>query len=186
MTTLRVRIIISIESGATGRRFTPECYKEVTAGVGSGRLLLFIFHDLYDQRDKSDDNSTKLKQLGPCNHMLTPFSFESGAKKITPEMGNRLPLLVAPPGYYHKFPQKAKQKPLASPFGRGGPRQRVGEGSGFSKINRIYRIFALQIFDKPSQSCCRMTALPEGEPGKRVYRQSGLLPVGRSCQPPVL
>ena len=77
-----------MKSGATGRRLTPWIYKEVTAGVVSGRLLLFLINDLYDQRDESDDDSTKLKQLGPCNHIAHPlFSGESGAKKITPEDG---------------------------------------------------------------------------------------------------
>lgn len=40
------------------------------------------------------------------------------------------------------------------------PRQRVREGSGFLRKIRKYRIFSLKIFHKPSQSCCRMTALP--------------------------
>ena len=65
------------------------------------------------------------------------------------------------------------KKVLASPFGRGGPRQRVGEGAGFSKKSQKYRIFARQIFDKPSQSCLRMTALPKGEP--RRFAQNGFI-----------
>jgi hypothetical protein len=89
----------------------PSIYKEVTAGVESWRLLLFISNDLHDQRDESDDDSTKLKQLGPCNHMPTPFSSELGAKKITPEeWGNRLPYLVAPKKEYHSFLVKAREK----------------------------------------------------------------------------
>ena len=74
--------------------FPTICYNEVTASVVAGRLLLFLVNDLYDQRDESDDDSTKLKQLGPCNHMLTPFSFESGAKKITPEMRGKPPTVT--------------------------------------------------------------------------------------------
>ena len=62
-----------MKGGATGRRFTPYSYKEVTAGGLDGRLLLFISDDLNDQRDKSDDKGTKLKQLGPCNHIAHPL-----------------------------------------------------------------------------------------------------------------
>ena len=65
----------------------PLRYKEVTAGVESWRLLLFISNDLNDQSEKRNDEGTKLKQLGPCNHAAHPLSFESGAKKITPEVG---------------------------------------------------------------------------------------------------
>ena len=65
------------------------------------------------------------------------------------------------------------KRALASPYGRGGPRQRVGEGAGFSSKIQKYRIFAKQIFDKPSQSCLRMTALPKGEP--RRFAQNGFL-----------
>ena len=73
---------------------SPLSYKEVTVAVEGWRLLLFISDDLDDQSEKRNDEGTKLKQLGPCNH---PLSCGSGAKKITPEKrGNRLPLLVAP------------------------------------------------------------------------------------------
>ena len=65
----------------------PLRYKEVTAGVESWRLLLFISNDLNDQCEKRDDEGTKLKQLGPCNHAAHPLSCRSGAKKITPEVG---------------------------------------------------------------------------------------------------
>ena len=65
----------------------PLSYTEVTAGLLDGRLLLFIIHDLNDQSEKRDDEGTKLKQLGPCNHAAHPLSCGSGAKKITPENG---------------------------------------------------------------------------------------------------
>ena len=76
---------------------SPLSYKEVTVAVEGWRLLLFIADDLEDQSEKRNDEGTKLKQLGPCNHAAHPLSCGSGAKKITPEKrGNRLPLLVAP------------------------------------------------------------------------------------------
>ena len=72
------------------------CYLEVTAGVGSGRLLLFI-NDLNDQRDQRDDEHTESEKLRPCNHTDHPLSVWSGGKEDYPrEWGNRLPLLVAP------------------------------------------------------------------------------------------
>ena len=77
------------------------------------------------------------------------------------------------PRFRWKRGDSAREKALASPYGRGGPRQRVGEGAGFSWKIQEYRIFALQIFDKPSQSCSRMTALPRGEP--RRFAQNGFL-----------
>ena len=57
------------------------------------------------------------------------------------------------------------KKPLPLPLGE------VARVSGSERVldfaeNPKYRIFALQIFDKPSQSCYRMTTLPEGEPRK--------------------
>ncbi len=54
------------------------------------------------------------------------------------------------------------KKSLASPFGRGGPRQRAGEGSGFSLKIQKSRIFAMQISDNPSQSCCSHDSSPKG------------------------
>ena len=91
---------------------SPLCsYDEVTAGLRDGRLLLLISDDLNDQSEKRNDKGTKLKQLGPCNHMPTPFSSELGAKKITPEeWGNRLPYLVAPKKEYHSSLAKAREK----------------------------------------------------------------------------
>ena len=89
--------ILSIESGATGRRFPQSCYKEeVTAGLRDGRLLLFI-NDLDDQRDQRDDEHTECEKLGPCNHTDHPLFFRIGGKEDYPrKRGNRLPLLVAP------------------------------------------------------------------------------------------
>ena len=89
--------ILSIESGATGRRFPQSCYKEeVTAGLRDGRLLLFI-NDLDDQRDQRDDEHTECEKLGPCNQTDHPLFFRIGGKEDYPrKRGNRLPLLVAP------------------------------------------------------------------------------------------
>ena len=97
MTLSRNWDILSIESGATGRRFAPVRYKEVTASLRDGRLLLFICKDLNDQSEKRNDEGTKLKQLGPCNHIAHPLFFRIGGKEDYPrKRGNRLPLLVAP------------------------------------------------------------------------------------------
>ena len=59
-------------------------YKEVTAGVESWRLLLFISNDLKDQSEKRNDEGTKLKQLGPCNHAAHPLSVGIGGKEDHP------------------------------------------------------------------------------------------------------
>ena len=95
------------------------CYVEVTAGVESGRLLLF-FNDLDDQRDQRDDEHSESKKLGPCNHTDHPLLFRIGGKEDYPrERGNRLPLLVAPPLAYHSFRQKARTKTAAPITGSG-------------------------------------------------------------------
>ena len=86
--------ILSIESGATGRRFPQSCYKEVTAGLRDGRLLLFIIHDLNDQCDKSDDEGTKLKQLGPCNHTAHPLFLGIGGKEDYPRRTGEPPTVT--------------------------------------------------------------------------------------------
>ena len=71
-------------------------YKEVTAGLRDGRLLLF-FNDLNDQRDQCDDEHSESEKLGPCNHTDHPLFFRIGGKEDYPRGGgNRLPLLVAP------------------------------------------------------------------------------------------
>ena len=59
------------------------CYVEVTAGVESGRLLLF-FNDLDDQRDQRDDEHSESKKLGPCNHTDHPLLFRIGGKEDYP------------------------------------------------------------------------------------------------------
>ena len=76
--------ILFMKSGATGRRSPTICYDEVTASVVAGRLLLFLVNDPYDQRDESDDEGTKLKQLGPCNHIAHPLFFRIGGKEDYP------------------------------------------------------------------------------------------------------
>ena len=87
MTLSRNWDILSIESGATGRRFAPVRYKEVTASLRDGRLLLFICKDLNDQSEKRNDEGTKLKQLGPCNHAAHPLFFRIGGKEDYPRGG---------------------------------------------------------------------------------------------------
>jgi len=62
------------------------CYMEVTAGVGSWRLLLF-FNDLNDQRDQRDDEHSESKKLGPCNHTDHPLFFRIGGKEDYPRDG---------------------------------------------------------------------------------------------------
>ena len=72
--------------------------------------------------------------------LLTPFSFESGAKKITPEKGgNRLPLLVAPVKEYHSSGQNASGSVRDC---RKGSPYAVVPGS-FSSQNRkkLHRLF---------------------------------------------
>ena len=59
-------------------------YKEVTAGVVAGRLLLFIINDLDDQRDQRDDEHTECKKLGPCNHTDHPLFLRIGGKEDYP------------------------------------------------------------------------------------------------------
>ena len=49
------------------------------------------------------------------------------------------------------------KKPLPLPLGEVARRSRVGEGWGFSKKIPEKLIFAKQISERPSQSCCRMT-----------------------------
>ena len=67
---------------------SPLCsYDEVTAGLRDGRLLLVIFNELNDQSEKRNDNGTKLKQLGPCNHAAHPLFFRIGGKEDYPREG---------------------------------------------------------------------------------------------------
>ena len=69
--------------GATGRRFPRSCYKEVTACLEAGRLLLFIFC-LDNQGDKCDKENAELKQFLPCNHTDHPLSFDWGREASPP------------------------------------------------------------------------------------------------------
>ena len=65
---------------------SPLCsYEEVTVRLGDWRLLLLaIFNDLNDQSEKRNDEGTKLKQLGPCNHAAHPLSMWIGGKEDYP------------------------------------------------------------------------------------------------------
>ena len=63
---------------------SPLSYKEVTVAVEGWRLLLFISDDLEDQSEKRNDEGTKLKQLGPCNHIAHPLSLRIGGKEDHP------------------------------------------------------------------------------------------------------
>ena len=114
--------ILSIESGATGRRFPQSCYKEVTAGLRDGRLLLFIIHDLNDQCDKSDDEGTKLKQLGPCNHIAHPLFLGIGGKEDYPRRTGE------PPTVTGSTADRISQK-----FDKCKSRPSVGRASGWTQ-----------------------------------------------------
>ena len=112
------------------------CYEEVTAGVESGRLLLFV-NDLNDQRDQRDEKHTEGKELGPCNHTDHPLFSRFGGKEDYPrERGNRLPLLVAPSLAYHSFRQKARTNTAAPSDGSGFSAFCGGIRRGDSRIAR--------------------------------------------------
>ena len=67
---------------------SPLSYKEVTVAVEGWRLLLFIADDLEDQSEKRNDEGTKLKQLGPCNHIAHPlFLTNRGQRRSPPRNG---------------------------------------------------------------------------------------------------
>ena len=114
--------ILSIESGATGRRFPQSCYKEVTAGLRDGRLLLFIINDLNDQCDKSDDEGTKLKQLGPCNHTAHPLFLGIGGIEDYPRRTGE------PPTVTGSTADRISQK-----FDKCKSRPSVGRASGWTQ-----------------------------------------------------
>ena len=87
------------------------CYMEVTAGVESGRLLLF-FNDLDDQRDQRDDEHSESKKLGPCNHTDHPLLFRIGGKEDYPRKMGEPPTVTGSTGdrISQKF-DKCKSRP---------------------------------------------------------------------------
>ena len=128
------------------------CYEEVTAGVESGRLLLFV-NDLNDQRDQRDDEHTESEKLGPCNHTDHPLFFRIGGKEDYPRKVGEPPTVTG--STEHRITQvfvKNKSRPFDN-----GRLQTVekpsflalplGELSCASMTEGVYRIFATQIFD---------------------------------------
>lgn len=51
-------------------------YKEVTAWLGAGRLLLFIGRN--KEADNADDNKCVLKQFTVCDHWAAPGQVAGG------------------------------------------------------------------------------------------------------------
>ena len=77
--------------GTTDRRLSPGNYlKEITAGWGTGRLLLFINCD--NAVDNADNDQCISQKLRPCDHRAAPpFRRNQRAKKPSEKRDNRLP-----------------------------------------------------------------------------------------------
>lgn len=87
--------------GCYRQTVSPVCYKEVTALLAGGRLLLF--YDLNDQTGQADKYNAKLKQFLIGNHIDHPLSFDQG-QEVSPLKRGKPPtqfLLVAPGPFYH-------------------------------------------------------------------------------------
>ena len=83
----------------------PLSYKEVTVAVEGWRLLLFISNDLNDQSEKRNDEGTKLKQLGPCNHIAHPLFFTNRGQRRSPPKTGEPP--TVPGSTIHRIPQRS-------------------------------------------------------------------------------
>jgi len=88
------------------------CYKEVTALLAGGRLLLF--YDLNDQTGQADKYNAKLKQFLIGNHIDHPLSFDQG-QEVSPLKRGKPPTIISTGstmGYFSilgqkKLPQKS-------------------------------------------------------------------------------
>ena len=72
------------------------CYKEVTAGLEPGRLLLFISKlcDLYTQPYDADQHKCICEHITVCNHIVTPFRFCGGGRSSSSAIGGAVPSAV--------------------------------------------------------------------------------------------
>ena len=106
----------------------PLSYREVTASLRDGRLLLFISNDLNDQSEKRDDEGTKLKQLGPCNHFAHPLFLRIGGKRRSPPKKRGKPPTVTG-STTASIPQNFRQSKSVCSRKQKSPRNRGSGGS---------------------------------------------------------
>ena len=92
-------VILRIERALPVSGWPLASYKEVTACLEAGRLLLFVY--LNKQAANAGDDQGVSEKLTICNHWAAPFPSLRGQEAAPQKRGVRLPLLAALNEPYH-------------------------------------------------------------------------------------